>query len=71
MAYQGFASGDCDQDAAGFRYFVDQGHKICLMQSMAKNFGLYGTPLASKHFGFLFYFNFVLRAAYWLFLNGV
>lgn len=42
MAYQGFASGDCDQDAAGFRYFVDQGHKICLMQSMAKNFGLYG-----------------------------
>lgn len=42
MAYQGFASGSCEQDAAGFRYFVDQGHKVCLMQSMAKNFGLYG-----------------------------
>jgi len=42
MAYQGFASGDCDKDAEGFRYFVDQGHKVCLMQSMAKNFGLYG-----------------------------
>lgn len=42
MAYQGFASGSCDKDAEGFRYFVDQGHKVCLMQSMAKNFGLYG-----------------------------
>jgi len=42
MAYQGFASGDCEQDAAGMRYFVDQGHKVCLLQSMAKNFGLYG-----------------------------
>lgn len=42
MAYQGFASGDCNKDAEGMRYFVEQGHKVCLLQSMAKNFGLYG-----------------------------
>lgn len=42
MAYQGFASGDCEKDAMGMRYFVEQGHKVCLLQSMAKNFGLYG-----------------------------
>lgn len=42
MAYQGFASGDCEQDALGMRAFVNDGHKIALMQSYAKNFGLYG-----------------------------
>ncbi|KAK3311904.1 pyridoxal phosphate-dependent transferase [Apodospora peruviana] len=42
MAYQGFASGDVDKDAFAVRYFVSQGHDICLAQSFAKNMGLYG-----------------------------
>mmetsp|Transcript_35272 Transcript_35272/g.51807 ORF Transcript_35272/g.51807 Transcript_35272/m.51807 type:complete len:410 (-) Transcript_35272:113-1342(-) len=41
-AYQGFASGDAEKDAAAVRYFVEQGHDIMLVQSFAKNFGLYG-----------------------------
>lgn len=42
MAYQGFASGDTDKDAFALRYFVEQGHEVCLSQSFAKNMGLYG-----------------------------
>ncbi|KAI1419438.1 aminotransferase [Xylaria sp. FL1777] len=42
MAYQGFASGDTDKDAFALRYFVEQGHDVCLAQSFAKNMGLYG-----------------------------
>jgi aspartate aminotransferase len=42
MAYQGFASGDTNRDAHAVRYFVDNGHQICLSQSYAKNMGLYG-----------------------------
>jgi len=42
MAYQGFASGNCDQDAYSVRYFQQQGIQFCLAQSFAKNFGLYG-----------------------------
>jgi len=42
MAYQGFASGDCIKDAEGVRSFIADGHKVALMQSFAKNFGLYG-----------------------------
>ncbi|KAK5635048.1 hypothetical protein RRF57_010760 [Xylaria bambusicola] len=42
MAYQGFASGDTDKDAFALRYFVEQGHEVCLAQSFAKNMGLYG-----------------------------
>jgi aspartate aminotransferase len=41
-AYQGFASGDSEQDAFALRYFVDQGVPVMLAQSFAKNFGLYG-----------------------------
>ena len=41
-AYQGFASGDMEGDAFAIRYFVEQGHQVCLAQSFAKNFGLYG-----------------------------
>lgn len=37
MAYQGFASGSTDRDAFAVRYFVEQGHHICLAQSFAKN----------------------------------
>lgn len=42
MAYQGFASGNTDKDAFALRYFVSEGHSICLAQSFAKNMGLYG-----------------------------
>lgn len=42
MAYQGFSSGDVDQDAKALRYFIDQGHEVLLAQSFAKNMGLYG-----------------------------
>jgi aspartate aminotransferase, mitochondrial len=43
-AYQGFASGDPEQDAWSLRYFCTQCPEIPLMlaQSFAKNFGLYG-----------------------------
>ncbi|KAJ6188759.1 hypothetical protein N7519_003667 [Penicillium mononematosum] len=42
MAYQGFASGNADQDAFAPRHFVKEGHNIALCQSFAKNMGLYG-----------------------------
>lgn len=41
-AYQGFASGDAEADAAALRLFVNEGHNVVLAQSFAKNFGLYG-----------------------------
>lgn len=40
-AYQGFASGNPDQDAWAIRYFVDRGFELFVCQSFAKNFGLY------------------------------
>ncbi|XP_055709010.1 aspartate aminotransferase, mitochondrial-like, partial [Phlebotomus papatasi] len=42
MAYQGFASGDIDNDAFAVRQFLADGHDIILTQSFAKNMGLYG-----------------------------
>jgi aspartate aminotransferase len=42
MAYQGFASGDFDKDAAALRLFLKDGHQVALAQSFAKNMGLYG-----------------------------
>jgi aspartate aminotransferase len=47
MAYQGFASGDIHKDAFAVRYFVEQGHNICLSQSFAKNMGLYGERIGA------------------------
>lgn len=41
-AYQGFASGDAAKDAGAVRMFVEDGHKIAMVQSFSKNFGLYG-----------------------------
>ena len=41
-AYQGFASGDANQDAASVRMFVEDGHQLAMVQSFSKNFGLYG-----------------------------
>ena len=37
MAYQGFASGDTNQDAYAVRHFISEGHQIALAQSFAKN----------------------------------
>ena len=42
MAYQGFATGDLDRDAAGLRLLAKDGHKLMLCQSFSKNMGLYG-----------------------------
>ena len=41
-AYQGFASGNADTDAAAVRMFVEDGHLLAMVQSFSKNFGLYG-----------------------------
>nr|CCA21967.1 unnamed protein product [Albugo laibachii Nc14] len=49
-AYQGFASGEADRDAAAFRHFVDEGHNVVLCQSYAKNFGLYGERVGALSF---------------------
>jgi len=42
MAYQGFATGDLERDAAGLRLLAKDGHKLALCQSFSKNMGLYG-----------------------------
>jgi aspartate aminotransferase len=41
-AYQGFASGSLERDAAAVRLFADAGLELLLAQSYAKNMGLYG-----------------------------
>ena len=41
VAYQGFVSGDPDQDAWAIRYFLERGTEMFVCQSYAKNFGLY------------------------------
>ena len=41
-AYQGFASGDHNQDAYPIRKFYEENQPIILAQSFSKNFGLYG-----------------------------
>ncbi|KAL8262628.1 hypothetical protein R6Q59_023977 [Mikania micrantha] len=41
-AYQGFASGDLDEDAQSVRMFVRDGGECFIAQSYAKNMGLYG-----------------------------
>jgi len=50
MAYQGFASGDAERDAAAVRIFVEDGHNLVLAQSYAKNFGLYGHRIGALSF---------------------
>jgi len=41
-AYQGFASGDLEEDSYALKLFANNTDNIMLMQSFAKNFGLYG-----------------------------
>jgi len=50
LAYQGFASGDINRDAWAIRYFVEQGHELCVSQSFAKNFGLYNERTGTLSF---------------------
>ena len=40
-AYQGFASGDVDEDAWCVRQCVKEGSELFVAQSFSKNFGLY------------------------------
>lgn len=47
MAYQGFATGDIDRDAAAVRLFIEEGHQLVLAQSFAKNMGLYGERIGA------------------------
>ena len=49
-AYQGFASGDLDNDAWAVRHFVSEGFELCIAQSFAKNFGLYAERTGVFHF---------------------
>ena len=49
-AYQGFASGDLNNDAWAIRHFVEQGFELLVAQSYAKNFGLYGERAGCFHF---------------------
>jgi aspartate aminotransferase len=49
MAYQGFASGDLDRDAAALRSFARDGIPLVLSQSFAKNLGLYGERTGALH----------------------
>nr|CCC93538.1 putative aspartate aminotransferase [Trypanosoma congolense IL3000] len=42
MAYQGFASGNFDEDAYSVRLFQSKGMEMLLAQSFSKNMGLYG-----------------------------
>jgi len=49
-AYQGFASGNLSQDAWAIHHFVEQGFELCVAQSFAKNFGLYGERAGAFHF---------------------
>ncbi|EJU05387.1 aspartate aminotransferase [Dacryopinax primogenitus] len=48
-AYQGFASGDLDRDAAAVRYFEKRGVPMLVCQSFAKNAGLYGERVGALH----------------------
>lgn len=50
-AYQGFASGDLDRDAASVRLFVEEFNmEVFACQSYAKNFGLYGERIGALVF---------------------
>lgn len=48
-AYQGFATGDLAKDNFAIRYFVEQEFELCVCQSFAKNFGLYGQRAGAFH----------------------
>lgn len=49
MAYQGFATGNLDKDAAPIRKFAKENITMMLAQSFAKNAGLYGERVGAFH----------------------
>ena len=49
-AYQGFASGDLEKDSYSLRYFCHRSDRSAILQSFAKNFGLYGERAGCVHF---------------------
>jgi len=49
-AYQGFATGNFENDASTIRLFMEAGINFILTQSFAKNFGLYGERVGAIHF---------------------
>jgi aspartate aminotransferase len=49
-AYQGFSSGNLDQDATSLRQFVAQGFEVFAAQSFSKNFGLYNERVGNLLF---------------------
>lgn len=48
-AYQGYASGCLEADAAVTRYFANKGFQMFVAQSYAKNLGLYGERVGALH----------------------
>lgn len=50
MAYQGFVSGNPAKDAYSVRLFAENGVQMSVIQSFAKNFGLYGHRIGSVSF---------------------
>ncbi|KAI1338221.1 aspartate aminotransferase [Xylariaceae sp. FL0016] len=48
-AYQGFASGDLDEDAWAVRHFAERGLEMGIAQSFSKNFGMYGHRVGAFH----------------------
>ena len=49
MVSLGFASGDVFEDAWPIRLFASRGFEMCIAQSFAKNFGLYGERVGALH----------------------
>ncbi|KAH9330590.1 hypothetical protein KI387_002698, partial [Taxus chinensis] len=47
VAYQGFGSGNFDEDAASVRLFVNRGMEIFVAQSYSKNLGLYAERIGA------------------------
>lgn len=47
VAYQGFASGSLDEDAASVRLFVNRGMEVFVAQSYSKNLGLYAERIGA------------------------
>ncbi|CAF3508985.1 unnamed protein product [Fusarium graminearum] len=49
-AYQGFATGNLDDDAWAIRHFIDRGTmELAVCQSFSKNMGLYGERVGALH----------------------
>ena len=50
MAYQGFATGNINEDAYAVRLFANEGIDMALCQSFSKNLGLYGERIGCLSF---------------------